>query len=73
MNHDDFALQVFTVSLAVALIASVVVLTRRIITSLFLLGQLLGSFKRAMLRVREALENTFKDLQHRNPDKMATT
>ena len=80
MNHDDsvptkfggYFVRAFAVSLTVVLIASVVVLTGRIINSLLLLDQLLGSFKDAMLRVRDAFENTFNHLQHRNPDEMAT-
>ena len=65
-------LGVLAVLLAGMLIASVVTLTGRIIISLLWLGQLLGSFRGSISRVREASVNTFNHLQPRNPDGMAT-
>jgi hypothetical protein len=53
---------VLAVLLAGVLIASVVTLTGRVIISLIWVGQLLGSFRGSISRVRKVFENTFNQL-----------
>ena len=66
------SLGVLGLSVAVALVASVVPVTGRIIMSLLWMGELLGSLQSKISRHRDGLRALFDDLHRGKRDRMAT-